>query len=318
MPSNIHVFTGENVFALEEALGVWTKQFALKHGTENLLRIDAKDVTARDLLDIAGVAPFLAAKRLAVLRGQPKLTKEDVAVLAASMHPDVVLLFAEPKYDQRLGGIKELLKLAHVETFAPLRRPQLLAWMAQFARQQGAVLSPDAAQQLLQVVGDDQQMIASELCKLSLFAGGATISTSDVDILAMPGEGSQWRLTDLLTEGRTHEALLYADDLSKRGQDAFATWNILLWLIRTLVLVAGCASSGMTQAASVARAAGVPPYRVQPLLALQRRIGMPAIRTLVRQAVASDVALKTGGYRASADDPEELESLIDRLILRFG
>lgn len=318
VPQNVHVFTGENAFMLEEALQTWTRAFAQKHGLDNLVRLDAKETALHDLLDYIGVAPFLAAKRLVILRGQPKFAKEDIETLFLTIHPDVILLLVEAKFDQRLGAVKELFKRAQVDTFEPLVRPMLLKWMTGYAQAYGCALAPDAAERMLQIVGEEQDMLAAELRKLCLYASGRSVKRADVELLVLPGEGSQWTLTDLISERKVGAALLYAHDLSNRGQDAFAVWNIFLWFLRTLASVSACAQSGMTNPNDVAKSASVPWRRVQPLLTLQRALGPAKLKRIVEEAVAADIALKTGGYKATTDDTEELQSVIDRMILRFS
>ena len=91
-----------------------------KHGSENMLTLLSKEATLSALLDAVQTMPFIAEKRLVVVEGIPKLEKEECKELTASVHPQTVLLFADPKPDKRLSSVKELLATSDVKTFEPL------------------------------------------------------------------------------------------------------------------------------------------------------------------------------------------------------
>ena len=73
--------TGENLYALRGEKRRWIDEFSKKHGPENIVRVDGKGLTVRILLDEVGVMPFLAEKRLVIVDGVPKSTKEEIQAL---------------------------------------------------------------------------------------------------------------------------------------------------------------------------------------------------------------------------------------------
>lgn len=312
-------FTGENGFLLREERRQWRERFALKHGAENMLSLDAASVDFRTLIDEVGAAPFIAEKRLVVIDGTPKFTKQEVEALAGHIHPDCILLICDPKPDKRLGGAKALLKAATMKEFPPLEDRALLQWMPQYAKQQGASIDEPAARLLLRTVGGNQEMLAREIEKLAAARAGSAIAASDVELLAVPsGEQEVWQLTNDLSRGDVDAALRYARTLLGQGEDPFSLWSILLWMLRSLVAVAAASAVGERNPAKIASAMGVPFPTARTLLPLASSLGLSRVRGLLDWAVEADIDLKTGGYRATGEAPEELLALIDQFIVRCG
>lgn len=312
---NVHFFTGENDHALAKERRRWSDEFALKHGPENRIQIDGSAISLRELLDEVSAAPFIAAKRLVILRGMPRFTKEEMQVLLQSLHPDCVLLVCDSAPDKRLGGLKYLLTVATVKEFPRLRGRTLLEWMQREAAVQGCAIGSRAAELLLATIGDDQQMLAQEIGKLAL--GGGPITEDRVRLLAVPsGEQEIWQLTTILTHGDLPGALGYAQSLLRSGEDPFSLWNILLWVLRCLTAVALCVSEGERNPAKIASSAGVPFPTARMLTPMAQSLTLPQLRALLDWAATADRDLKTGGYRATAEAGQELVALIDELIVR--
>lgn len=315
--ANVHFFTGENGFALRQEKRRWMEEFAQRHGPENLVAVDGEALSLRQLLDEVGTAPFIAAKRLIVVSGVPKMTREEVDALLVAIHPDCVVLFCDPRPDKRLQGVKALLQTAAVKEFTPLAGKSLRTWLQDEARGAGAEMDGPAAEALLEMVGPDQDMLAQEVRKLALHAQSGAISREAVDLLAVPSaEREIWTLTSLLSRGDRAGALRYSRALLRGGEDAFSLWNVLLWYVRSFAAVAIAASDGHRNPAKAAAAAGVPFPTARTVFALAQSADLRAVRSLVDWAVRADRELKSGGYRATGEAPQELVALIDELILR--
>ncbi len=315
--SSLFLFTGQNTFRLGEEKRLWVAEFTKKHGPENLVRLDAKELSFRHLLDEISTAPFIAEKRLVVVDGIPSFSKEEIERLPSMIHPATVLLFVEPSPDKRLSTVKAFLKVAEVKEFSKLSRPAMQSWAESFSRAAGTSLQPSVFMKLLEVVGDDQETLSREIQKLSAFAMTRPVTQDDVRLLAVPsGEQQVWTLTNLIAEEKAADALLYAESLLARGEDPFSLWNILLWFLKNLVLVAASVEDGEHNPATIASQAGVPFLSVKTLLPLCRSIDRVSLMRLLDWAVDADTELKTGGYRVSGDAPQELFALIDAFILR--
>lgn len=314
--SNIYLFTGENEYVLREERKRWIEQFVKKYGEENCARIDGSKLTIRELLDEISVLPFLAEKRLVIVDGVPKSSKEEIQSIESAIHPQVLLLFVDASPDKRTAGVKELLKTAEVKEFAPVRGALLQQWMKTYATEHGLPLSKDIADAVVAYVGEDQVMIAQELSKLGAAASGKTLSMADVEQLVIPtDEGVVWKITDMLSGGSKKDAFLYARRLLSRGGDAYGLWAILLSMLKNVVAVHAAVEAGNRDLKDVASAAGVHPFAARSLVGYARRIKEDSLKTFLSWAVSADRALKTGTLRSTDEAPQELHALIDRFIL---
>lgn len=312
--SNIFLFIGENDFAIRTERLRWVEEFARKHGADAVIRREGASLAPPAILDEIAVGPFLSAKRLVVLDGIPKLRTEDFEALVGGIHSDTLLLLVHRKSPgRRLSLPKTLPDACTVRSFADVKSKELREWAVAWAAQHGARLPADAAGALFACVGEDQEALAGEIVKLAGAADGI-ITVELVAKLAVPSsEGVVWRLTDDVCAGRRADALRYARHLQERGADAFGMWALLLSMLKNLVVVAAAHHDGK-KPQEFAQQFGIHPFAVRSLLFAARRVDMQQLRAFVDDVTDADIALKTGGYRATDDGPQELQGLIDRFI----
>jgi DNA polymerase-3 subunit delta len=312
---NIFYFTGENVHAVREEQSLWESRFMSKHGAENLLRLSSVDMTYRVLLDEISSAPFIAEKRLVVVTGTPSFSKEEVELLPRSIHPDCILVFVDARPDKRLASVKALQKISTLKEFPLLKGAALRQWALQMANDQQSTLDNGAWEALVGLVGEDQDMLTQEISKLCLFASGRSITRQDVEKICIPsGEQEIWTLTSLFAERRRLETLRYARQLQDRGEDPYSVWSILLWMLRSILLVTAAAKDGERNIGTIVSKTHVSFQTVRQLLPLTRNTSVEKLSSIVCWAADAERDLKTGGYRATKEKPQELAALIDRLI----
>lgn len=310
--------TGENLYALQAEKRRWIDEFSKKHGADNIVRLDGKRLTIRELLDEVGVMPFLSEKRLVIVDGVPKSSKEEIQALEQSIHPATVLLFVDPAPDKRLGGVKHLASVATPKAFPPLKGPKLLQWIATEAERLGMTMEHGSAETLVERLGDDQGAIATELSKLSIAVGTKVLTSADIDLHTIPtDEGVVWTMTDLVSAGKKKESLAYARRLLERGSDAYGLWSILLSMLKNVVLVRAAVDDRITSSKDIAERTGVHPFALRSLQPYAASCSKADLAKAVAWAVESDVQLKTGGYRATDEAPQELHALIQTLLVRM-
>ncbi len=314
--SQIYLFTGENSFTLRERKRIWVGEFVHKHGEENFSALRAKEVKFRSLLDEIAVAPFIAEKRLVLIDGIPKCEKGEIEQLPIIMHEDVVLLFIEPKLDKRLSATKEILKIATVEEYKPLSGSALHQWIDQYLRTMDASIGREAHTHLVDIVGEQQDLLSQELKKLSLYVSGREIGVQDIDdIVLCSGERQVWGLMDLVGQGKEDEALAYVQRLLQQGESVHGLWNIFLWMMSGLAPVASAVEEGISNPARITKECGVSFGSARSLLPLARRLKKKRIQEIIDRVVGYDIALKTGAYRATDQAPQELRAILDRSII---
>jgi DNA polymerase-3 subunit delta len=313
--ANVFFFTGEHAYALHEELVRWKKQFAEKHGEENLLLLEGKKISKNDLIDAVSVLPFLAEKRLIVIDGVPSLEKGDLFLVLDACHEQSVLVICDGVPDKRLSTVKLLMQEATVKSFPKPSERDLIALMTAKAQSSGRSVHPDACRALMENVGDDPWMLATEVERLALLGD---ITRAMVETHTIPsGERVIWGFTNLLGAGKSKEAVAYLREQLSRGEDSIGLWAILIDMIRKLVQVWACRKSGIG-ANAIASELDLSPFVVRGVLPLAESLDETAIRTLLFFATENDIALKTGGLRATAESPEEVICILERAALLCG
>lgn len=315
MASELYFFTGENDYALEKEVSRWRQAFCQKHGTENFLLLQAKDIVLSDILDAVSAMPFIADKRLVLIRGIPKIEKEDMQTIVENIHPQVIVAFVESKPDKRLGVVKALMELSEVKESKPLSPHELASWAHSLMQAEGGSIDRQSLSMLQGIVGSDQWTLESELKKILLYAPGGKIEAAHIDMLAVPsGEQVIWMLTDLIGQRNIDEALIFLARRLDRGEDPYGLWSILLNMMKNLMLVWAGLQEGLTDK-GIASAFGISFYTVRGLRPLATSFDAKRMHRLVAWAADADLAVKTGGYHYSVEHQGEIIALTECAML---
>jgi DNA polymerase III delta subunit len=190
-----------------------------------------------------------------------------------------------------------------VRRFASPRRGALAGWIETEARQHGLVLAPGAAKALAQRIGGlvDQndverryltRIASTELDKLALYRGDASISPDDVKALvaeAVPG--SVWGFTDAVGERRAAAAAALLERLLDDTPEPVLL-AVLHRRVRELLEIGDRIGSGERLPAA-ARAMGInSDYRAQTLAAQARLWTTDELTTALDGLVELDAMVK--------------------------
>jgi DNA polymerase-3 subunit delta len=156
--------------------------------------------------------------------------------------PFTILVLEATALDQRM----RLAKLFSEKTVTvsvelsedPAERARLAVPIAQeIARELGATLEPDAADELCDTLNGELAAIRTELEKLSAYAGDRrTITRADVDLLVISARKYEvWDLADMLAARQPAQALEFLDSLLREGEAAPALLGALAWMYRKLL-----------------------------------------------------------------------------------
>jgi DNA polymerase-3 subunit delta len=105
------------------------------------------------------------------------------------------------------------------------------------AKELGAILDPDAADELCDLLNGELASIRTELEKLSAYAGERRkITRADVDLLVISARKYEvWDLADMLAARQPAQALEFLDRLLREGEPAPALLGGLAWMYRKLL-----------------------------------------------------------------------------------
>jgi DNA polymerase-3 subunit delta len=271
-------------------------QFVAEHTDMGLERLDGEEVDYARMREAAQSLPFLAGRKLVVLRS-PSANKDFVADFEAFVDGvaetnDVVLV--EPKLDKRLGYYKQLKKLTDFQEFALLDGLALQRYLSDYASSQGGSLSSADARLLIDRVGTNQLILQHEVDKL--LAHNPNIDRASIELLTeRTPQSSIFELLDAAFAGNSRRAMALYDEQRALKVEPQQILAMLVWQLHILAIVK---AAGSRSPDAVAKEAKISPYTVRKTTGLARRIGLGTLKELITELREYDVRLKSEALSA--------------------
>lgn len=242
----------------------------------------------------------------------PRAFAQGLADYIPSLPDTTMLIVLAPedlKADHPLMQAARRLGKSHV--FAKPAGAQLNDWVVRRARTQRRRLSPDAARMLVESLGDDLRLLASEIDKLGTYVGeGREIGVEDVrELTPVARQSKVFDLTDALARRDTSAALALLHELLAQGESPLGIVALTAYQTRSLMQVKLLSDRGMT-AHQIASVAGIAPFVVEKSLRLARRFTFAQLEAAHRTLLEIDTSLKRS--RMTPD------LALDLLVLEFG
>ena len=143
---NVHMvitLAGENSFGLGLVLNKFVSDFVKDHGDLALERIDGEEAEFARIRESLTSLPFLASKKLVVLRGPSKQKEfiEKFEQLFAEIAEATEVIIVETKLDKRLTYYKYLKSKTDFRDFPGLDQSGLVNWLNSAAQDRGGLIS---------------------------------------------------------------------------------------------------------------------------------------------------------------------------------
>ena len=240
-----YVLAGDEVYLYERcrraALDALTDPGARDFAVHD---IDLAETSLFDALDRARTPSLMAPMQVVFVRNVRTLytrgaKKEEFAAIAdyfSAPNPQAVVIFVADHIhipaDVRRMDMQDKDKYERLRetlgdscTMVELARPSeqdAIAWLAEAAIREGAKLDADAARELVDSLGGDLMLLASELEKLVLYtAERAQITLGDVETMVLAAkQRSLYELTDAISAKDRPRALALLDGLLNAGDGA--------------------------------------------------------------------------------------------------
>ena len=198
--------------------------------------------------------------------------------------------------DRRAAGLRILPEADQVEVRPPAGRA-VLGWLRERARGAGLDLRPEAAQALVDLVGEDLARLAAEIEKAALYAGDDRRVSEEI-VSALAGETrtrQYWELTQALEEARRADALRLVSQLLASGDEPLI---LLAWVVgylrdlwRVLPAPPRAPTCARRREPCTRRR---PDLAVERLAARARAVGIRGLSRAAERCFEVDQALKTG------------------------
>ena len=239
-----YLFEGTEEYIKSSALAAAEKAL-LPEGMEQLNETVLENPPTDALVAAAETLPFLAEKRLVVVRELAALTgrsESDERLLNyIGKIPDtcVVIFYVQGKVDARKKLAAALKKQGTVVSFAPLEDAALNAWIVRTAKNLGKEIAMGDAAYLSFTVGTDAATIKSELEKLASLAGERpTITREDIQAVCTRSmECTVFEMVDAVVAGQEGKAFGLLHDMLVMGSDRLGILAMLLRQYRMIFYV---------------------------------------------------------------------------------
>ncbi|MBM7868017.1 DNA polymerase III subunit delta [Heliobacterium gestii] len=330
--ASVYLIFGDEPFLMGEIVETLTDRFASQPGGEfNIDRLEG-DATAESIAEAAQTPPFMAERRLVIVRDTPLLRaprgsdgtdgegaapgKGKGASRAKAAEPEAPLLhyFASPSpttclvffspsgVDKRKRLYKTIEKAGQAVEIKKLSDSDLRNWAAQRATAMQLPFEAEALRLLVDRVGDDLGRLVLEMEKLRNFLGEPSpkrrVTPERVRRLvpATP-EDNVFAIADALGDGRVDDALRIARDLVRNGQHPIPLLFLIIRHVRQLLRLKELAATGLRKN-DWAREMKLPAGIVRKLESQADRFPREELRRLYHRLTAADVSIKTGAGEA--------------------
>ncbi len=283
--------TGENSFALQQELRRLIDAFVAEHGDLALERLDGEAVDADRISEALTSLPFLAARKMVVLRGlgTNKQLYEQAEQLFSDISETTDVIIVEPKLDKRLAYYKFLKKQTDFHEFPELDQYGLANWLVDEAKTRDGSISSSDARYLVERVGTSQQLLSNELEKLLLRDPKITRQTIDLLTDAAP-QSTIFQLLEAAFAGNRKQALkLYAEQRTQ-SVEPIQIIAMLAWQLHVLAVIK---TAGDRSADTIAKEAKINPFVVRKSQGIARNLTLARLKKLVNDLLKIDTQAKS-------------------------
>ncbi|MBI3326905.1 MAG: DNA polymerase III subunit delta [Nitrospinae bacterium] len=305
---------GEETLLIDEAVQQ-IEALALDPATREFNRdiFYGDEADAHAILTAAQTIPWLASYRMVCVRGVEALPRTgDEPLVAYCQHPSpsTCLIFTAHKIELDRPLFSLLAKMSWALRFRPLFARELSVWVAQRVQARGCRITAEAISALLEAVGNDLRLLASEIDKLVIFVGSG--ETIDEAVLAATTgdvrETSAFELARLLSAGELAGALRAWQKLSTGGGYPGMALGAIVHHVRQLWRVKLEQRSGASTE-RIASALNIPVFTVRRLSESAAKIEPDMLYRWFEALLEADQALKRSGLPT--------QTVFERLILRL-
>ncbi|MBF0097815.1 MAG: DNA polymerase III subunit delta [Magnetococcales bacterium] len=284
----------------------------------NLENFFGGDLNIERLLNSCQSYPFMAARRLVILKDADQMNSGQVQALLHYLKrpsPSTLLLVLAGNLELQhaLRKAFDQHESAWSIPFYALEGRELRQWLVSQLQQEGFQVEGDALQFLCDHLAGDTRNSRQELEKLILFMGEQRHIRLE-DVLAMVGETttqSSFGLAAAMTAGQSGAALAILDKLLESGEEPIALLGVISQRLRRLALCADGLQQGKDPKALAAQLQIF--WKEQALFFEQSRSIAPRkLADSLLDCLEADRQLKGGG-----ETPQPEGEIMGRLVMRL-
>lgn len=320
-----YLFEGAEEYIKQQALKQLCSKL-LPAGLEEMNLTDLTDPDPDTLISAAETLPFMADKRVVVVRECSLITSgrkaedekkaEAITEYIGHVPPSTCLVFyVKGKADGRKKLYTLLKKKNAIVDFSPMNDAECADWARRAMRRMGKNLSPEAAGQLVFTVGRDAALLRQEMEKLASYLDERTeVTGADIDaVCTRSTECTVFQMVDAQVAGNNDAAFALLRDMVRMGESRIGILAMLLRQYRILYHMR-CLLEERTPQNAQASLLGIPPFSVARTQQQARRFDKERLRAAYDYLMNVEFLLKQG--RLPQDNCAENAMLHLESILR--
>jgi DNA polymerase-3 subunit delta len=301
-PKPIYAVYGDDPYLRREAIGGIIRAALGPDADEGAVtRLAGDHAELADVLDELRTLPFLARRRVVIVENaDPFVTAHRAELERYAERPAATgtLVLAPKTWPSNTRLAKAVAKVGEaVECKAP-RESELPEWLMRLAKEsEGVALEADAARLLVELVGPEVGLLASEVSKLATYVGKAA-KIRRQDVAKMVGAGrveTIWRVLEAATTGKAAAALDDLDRLLTSGEHPVGLLAAMSASLRK-VHHAGALRKARRDLGDACREAGIPTFPAAMELTQRQHahLGPRRVDGLPAMLLRTDIDLKGG------------------------
>ncbi len=257
----------------------------------------AADFDAATIISEAGSMPFLAEKRVVVLRGLLGNKSKELLAKIAEWLPQVpaeteLILVENEAPDQRLVITKTLNKVGQVENFTNMTPIEAVKQIERAVVEAGGSIDKATASLLQMYLGTDSTRLTNEVNKLVSY--DKKVTRESVELLVDAGYfNTIFDLTDAIATRNTKKALHNLEKILESGESEVYLVSMIAMQVRNLLIIQDLKAHGLSDSEMVSRSK-LHPFVVKKCLGQIRNFTKEQLIAMHKGLLDLDVALKSG------------------------
>lgn len=311
----LYLFYGEEEFSIQEAIDLIIER-VVDPGTRdfNFNVLHCKDSSISEVTALAQTLPFMSEKRLVILKEFDAFKAGDLEELTPYLNDPspstcLVMVSNQGRYEKK-SVIAAVEARGSVTRFFPPLDREIIAWIGAWAKARALSLQRDAAQYLLQTIGNDLQKIKSELEKVELYLKeNKTITFEDVKVVVGDfREYSSFDLATALGQKNQERAFLILSRLIQEGEQPVGLLGAIAWNFRRLVRAKSMEAAGIGYE-EIKRKLNIIFHQSTLFQEQMRRFSMEELQNAFDIMLSADRSLKSSNLNGRV--------VLERMILRL-
>ena len=289
----IITLTGNNAFALKQALSKYVDTFVDKYGGLSVQQLDAEETDFEHIFDALTTLSMFTEAKLVVVRNiaTNRELMDSLENLVSQVPDSTTVIFVAAKLDKRQKTYKFLQQKTSFEEFTEQAVPNMPQWIIETASQLGGHIDQATARYLVEQLGTNQTKLHNELAKLVTY--DKAISRQTIDLLCEPlPQSTIFQLLDAAFGGHAQRAITLYQDQRRQRVEPHTIIGMIAWQLHILALIKAAKNVRPDQLANEAK---LNTFVVKKSVAIAAKMTNTQLARCIRQTLELDIQLKTAG-----------------------